>query len=132
MTIVLDTCAILWSVGDPARLPQPVAEALVRGDTEVCASAISCAEIACATERGRLELDRHWRLWFRHYVERNGWTVLPIDREVVEEAYALPEPFHRDPADRIIVATARRLAVPVVTADARILGYPHVRTLWAD
>ncbi|MCY3843521.1 MAG: type II toxin-antitoxin system VapC family toxin [Acidobacteria bacterium] len=132
MTIVLDTCAILWSVGDPARLPEPVAEALVKDDTEVCASAISCAEIACATERGRLELDRHWRLWFRHYVERNGWTVLPIDLEVVEEAYALPEPFHRDPADRIIVATARRLAAPVVTADARILGYPHVKTLWAD
>lgn len=132
MKLVLDTCAVLWSVSDPARLPDPVAGALVRGDTEVCVSAISCAEIACASERGRLELDRHWRLWFRHYVEMNGWTVLPIDLEVVEEAYALPEPFHRDPADRFIVATARRLAAPVVTADARILGYPHVTTLWAD
>ena len=129
--LVLDTCAILWSVSDPARLPDPVAEALVLGDTEVCVSAISCAEIACASERGRLELDRHWRLWFRHYVERNAWTVFPIDLEVVEEAYALPEPFPRDPADRLIVATARRLRAPVVTADARMLGYPHVKTLWA-
>ena len=131
MKLVLDTCAILWSVSDPARLPDPVAEALVLGDTEVCVSAISCAEIACASERGRLELDRHWRLWFRHYVERNAWTVFPIDLEVVEEAYALPEPFPRDPADRLIVATARRLRAPVVTADARMLGYPHVKTLWA-
>ena len=59
-----------------------------------------CAEIACAAERGRIEIDRHGRLWFRHYVELNGWTVLPIELESVEEAYALPAPFHRDPADR--------------------------------
>ena len=132
MKLVLDTCAILWSVSDPARFPEPVSQALVRGDTEVSVSAISCAEIACASERGRLELDRHWRIWFRHYVEMNGWTVRPIDLDVVEEAYALPEPFHRDPADRLIVATARRLAAAVVTADARMLGYPHVKTLWAN
>ena len=66
----------------------------------MCVSAISCAEIACAAERGRIEIDRHWRLWFRHYVELNGWTILPIELESVEEAYALPAPFHRDPADR--------------------------------
>ena len=125
-------CAPLVRRGFPARTAGARGQRAGGADTEVCASAISCAEIACASERGRLELDRHWRLWFRHYVEMNGWTVLPIDLEVVEEAYALPEPFHRDPADRIIVATARRLAAPVVTADARILGYPHVTTLWAD
>ena len=96
----------------------------------MCVSVISCAEIACAAERGRIEIDRHWRLWFRHYVELNGWTVLPIELESVEEAYALPAPFHRDPADRIIVAEARRLSAAVVTADARILNYPHVKTVW--
>ena len=60
----------------------------------------------------------------------NGWTVLPIDLDTVEEAYALPDPFHCDPADRLIVAAARRLSAPVVTADVRMLDYPHVRTLW--
>jgi PIN domain nuclease of toxin-antitoxin system len=55
-----------------------------------------------------------------------------IGLDVVEEAYSLPEPFHRDPADRIIVATARRRDCPVVTADAKIRGYPHVRTLWNE
>jgi len=130
VTVVLDTCAIVWAIGDPARLPDTVAGILTADDTRVCVSAISCAEIACASQRGRLDIDRHWRRWFRHYVELNGWTVLPIDLDTVEEAYALPDPFHRDPADRLIVAAARGLSAPVVTADARILDYPHVKTLW--
>ena len=130
MTVVLDTCAVVWAIGDPVRLPDTVAGILTADDTRVCVSAISCAEIACASQRGRLDIDRHWRRWFRHYVELNGWTVLPIDLDTVEEAYALPDPFHRDPADRLIVAAARALSAPVVTADARILEYPHVKTLW--
>ena len=130
MTVVLDTCVIIWAISDPIRLPEQATQLLEAEDTEVYVSAISCAEIACAAERGRIEIDRHWRLWFRHYVELNGWTVLPIELESVEEAYALPAPFHRDPADRIIVAEARRLSASVVTADARILNYPHVKAVW--
>ena len=130
MTVVLDTCAIVWAVSDPERLPERTVRVLEADDTHVCVSVISCAEIACAAQRGRIEIDRHWRRWFRHYVELNGWTPLPVDLDSVEEAYALPEPFHRDPADRIIVAEARRRSASVVTADARILGYPHVSTVW--
>ena len=130
MTVVLDTCAIVWVVSDPVRLPDAATRILTADDTRVCVSAISCAEIACASQRGRIDIDRHWRLWFRHYVELNGWTVLPIDLDTVEEAYALPDPFHRDPADRLIVAAARRLSAPIVTADARMIDYPHVKTLW--
>ena len=132
MTVVLDTCAIVWAIGDPARLPDTVAGILTADDTRVCVSAVSCAEIACASQRGRINIDRHWRRWFRHHVELNGWAVLPIDLDTVEEAYALPDPFHRDPADRLIVAAARGLSAPVVTADVRILDYPHVKTLWKD
>lgn len=130
MTVVLDTCAIVWAVSDPVRLPDAATRILTADDTRVCVCAISCAEIACASQRGRIDIDRHWRLWFRHHVELNGWTVLPIDLDTVEEAYALPDPFLRDPADRLIVAAARRLSAPVVTADARLLDYPHVKTLW--
>ena len=130
MTVVLDTCAVVWAVSDPARLSGPATRLLQAADTRVCVSAISCAEIACASARGRIEIDRHWRLWFRHYVHLNGWTVLPIDLESVEEAYSLPDPIHRDPADRLIVAAARRLSAPIITADARLLDYPHVKSVW--
>ncbi len=91
---------------------------------------MSCAEIAWAVERKRIVLDRHWKLWFRHYVDQSGWECLPIDLDIVEEAYSLPDPFHADPVDRLIVATARIHGLHVITADPKILSYPHVRTLW--
>lgn len=96
----------------------------------ISARALSCAELACAVQRGRTELDRHWKPWFRHFTELNHWSCVDISLDIMEEAYSLPETFHRDPADRIVVATARALNAPVVTADEKILGYPHVDTIW--
>lgn len=83
MTVVLDTCAIVGAVSDPGQLSPRAASLLAADDTEVCVSATSCAEIACAAEHGRL-----------------------------------------------VIAEARLRSAPVVTADARILDYPHVRTVW--
>ena len=51
-----------------------------------------------------------------------------MSHEVAMEAYALPGRFHRDPADRVLVAAARKNAMTLVTADDRILASPHVRT----
>jgi PIN domain nuclease of toxin-antitoxin system len=81
-------------------------------------------------ERSRISLDRHWKSWFRHFIQLNGWELVDIDLKIMEEAYSLPEYANRDPADRIIVATARILQCPVVTADRRIREYPHVETAW--
>ena len=130
MNLLLDTCAILWIVSTPHRLSDVARTALEQPDTSVCVSAISCAEIACGVERGRIELDRHWKVWFRRHTEINGWECLPIDLRVMEEAYSLPPPFHADPADRTIVATARMNSLSVLTGDRRILDYPHVETCW--
>lgn len=130
MSILLDTCAVLWAVGAPKRLSPAARSALGDPDARALVSAISSAEIACGCQRGRISLDRHWKTWFRHFVQRNEWEVLPIDLEIVEEAYCLPEPFHADPADRIIVATARVRRLAVITGDRRILSYPHVETVW--
>ncbi len=52
-------------------------------------SPISAAEIACASGRGRIVLDRDWKRWFRHYVTLNGWQIENITLEVIEEAYSL-------------------------------------------
>jgi len=130
MQILLDTCAIIWSIGEPERLSDSARSTLTLADTEVWVSPISCAEIACAADRGRISLDRHWRLWFRHFVEMNQWCLRDIDLDLMEEAYSLPAPFHQDPADRIIVATARHMGCPIITADRKILDYPHVNTIW--
>ena len=130
MKVVLDTCALIWAIAEPERLSPASRAILTKDDTEVYVSPISCAEVACAAERSKIKLDRHWRNWFRHYVELNGWYIYNIDLSIIEEAYSLPGTFHSDPADRIIVATARRLLCPIVTADKKIIDYPHVETVW--
>ena len=56
--------------------------------------------------------------------------IADIDLKIAEEAYSLPEYSQKDPADRIIIATARIHQCPLVTADRRIIEYPHVDTVW--
>jgi len=129
MRLILDTCAILWSVVDPKKLSAHAREILNLDSAEVFISPISSAEIACRVERKRIELDRHWKVWFRYFVKLNGWQIVPIDLDIIEEAYSLPESFHQDPADRLIVATARLHSLVVVTGDKKILDYPHVNAV---
>jgi len=130
MRVLLDTCAVLWAVATPQRLSARARAVLTAPETEVFVLAISAAEIACASARGRIKLDRHWKAWFRHYVQRNQWECLSIDLAAVEEAYSLPPPFHPDPVDRLMVATARLQGFGLVTGDEKILEYPHVETVW--
>ena len=129
MNLLLDTCAIIWLVSDPNQLSAGAREAATDPDSSVFVSAISCAEIASLAEKGHIEVSPHWRTWFDTAVENNGWTVLDIDLETVQEAFSLPGNFHRDPADRLIVAAARTRHMSIITADRKILDYPHVRSL---
>ena len=130
MKLLLDTCCIIWAVSDPSSLSAKAVDVLEREDSEIFVSPISCAEIACLSERGRIELDQHWKLWFNYYLELNGWQIKDIDLTVIQEAYSLPDSFHPDPVDRIITATARIHDLVLLTADGKILSYPHVKTIW--
>jgi PIN domain nuclease of toxin-antitoxin system len=57
-------------------------------------------------------------------------TFIPVGNELAVNAVELPGEFHKDPADRLIVATARKFAVRLVMADEKIRAYPHVWTIW--
>lgn len=89
-------------------------------------SAISLLEVAQAAASGRMELSLPPEEWMRIALGYPGVRLIPLSPEIVVEAYRLPEPFHRDPADRLIVATARVLDVPLATADGKILAYSGV------
>ena len=130
MRLLLDTCTIVYAVAVPERISDRARSVLVDDEAEMFISPISCAEIACLCERGRLDLDRHWKTWFNHFVPLNGWRSLDIDLRVVQEAFSLPGEFHSDPADRILAATARINDLAIVTADSKLLDYPHVETIW--
>ena len=129
MKVLLDTCAIIWSVAMPEKLSAKATALLGEADTEVFVSPISCAELACLQERGRIELDCHWKTWFDRYVGMNGWQVIDISLEIIQDAFALPAPFHADPADRIIAATARLHGLALATGDRKLIDYPFLDTV---
>ena len=130
MNIILDTCAMIWCVSAPDKLSENARSALLNPAAGIWISAISCAEIACLAEANKVRFTPHWRTWFDKAIEDNGWHVMDIDPETVQEAFSLPGTFHRDPADRLITAAARMNHMHILTADRKLLDYPHVRTLW--
>jgi PIN domain nuclease of toxin-antitoxin system len=130
MKLLLDTCCIIWAISDPSAISDRAKSLLTSDRSQIFISVISAAEIACAVERGRIAIDRHWKKWFRYYTDLNGWKIEDIDIKVMEEAYSLPDVFHADPADRIITATARLYHYTILTADKKILAYPHVDAIW--
>jgi PIN domain nuclease of toxin-antitoxin system len=130
MKLLLDTCTILWAVSKPKKLSRKAQDLITDHTSLIFVSPMSCAEIACLSERKIIELDNHWKLWFRKYIDLNGWDILPIDLPIIEEAYSLPDDFHKDPVDRILVACSRLYQAAIVTGDKKILKYPHVESIW--
>lgn len=90
-------------------------------------SAISCWEVAKLVERGRLNLPCPIDEWFTQALAYPGMQLLELTPKICVESTQLPGDFHRDPADQIIVATARVYGCPLVTMDSKILNYFHVQ-----
>lgn len=129
--IVLDTHVwVWWAAGDP-RLASAQLEAIGqeyrRGTVGV--SAVSCWEIAMLVAKGRLDLDSGPLEWFHAELNYPSVELIPITPEIAAREYRLPEPFHPDPADRLIAATAIDNDCALVTSDTRILAQPSVVTV---
>ncbi len=126
--IVLDTHVWVWWVHGSDRLTARYREYLSAETTGgLAVSAISCWEVAKLVQKGRLTLPVPIREWFEQALGPSGVQLLPLTPAIAAESAALPGDFHRDPADQLIVATARVHDVPLVTADEAIRAYPHVR-----
>ncbi len=126
--IVLDTHIWVWIVqGDP-RLSDKLKEIIVANESErIGVPAISLWEVAKAVELGRLVLFEPIDNWFRLALKSPGIEVLPLTPEIALESTRLPSPFHKDPFDQLIVATARVHDAMLITADSAILEYPYIK-----
>lgn len=130
--IVLDTHALVWWVSGDATLSRKARKTIEKEmeEGEILISAISAWEIAMLVEREKLVLSMEVERWMNTVSEIDAVRIVPMDVEILVKSVNLPGEFHKDPADRMIVATARKFSVPLVTKDDKIRAYPHVKTIW--
>ena len=131
MKALLDTHVLIWWLNDRRRLSSAQQEVVgsVQPDEPLLVSDISLWEVATLHGLGRIRLALPLREWLDKavappLVQRHG-----ISPAIAAEAAALPDSFHRDPADRILVATARVLGATLLTQDRRIVDAALADTL---
>lgn len=132
MPSVLDTHAWLWWVNGDRRLSSKARKAIERAGArgELYLSVYSIWEVAKRVEKGQLGFNQPLDEWLDTALAAEGLQVAPLTRALILDSCRLPQPFHGDPADQIIVATARAHGAILVTRDARLRDYSHVRSVW--
>ncbi|MGH3426727.1 MAG: type II toxin-antitoxin system VapC family toxin [Mycobacteriales bacterium] len=124
---------LLWWVGgEDAKLSRPAMDAITvnLAEGEVVISSISAWEISALATKGKLALSMPISDWLSTVAAIERVRFCSVDNDIAIHSTDLPGEFHKDPADRMIVATARHLNVPLLTADKKILAYEHVKTIW--
>jgi PIN domain nuclease of toxin-antitoxin system len=128
--IVLDTHVLLWAIADSKKLSR-AADAAIRRSRQVdglAISAISLWELAFLVARGRIRSYGTVESSVNRLIE--GVTIKPITPEIATLAAQFPDDCPRDPADRLIGATARAEGLALVTRDEGIRKSPLLKTIW--
>ena len=130
--IVLDTHAWIWWISGPDQLSPRAREACDRAmeDRALCISSISVWEVALLSQRGRLRLTIAVEDWVRKAEALPFFRFIPVDNHIALRSVQLPEGAPRDPADRIIAATAWTLGAPLITKDRRLRRIRGLDTVW--
>jgi len=130
--IILDTHAWVWFVSNPENLSRAATHAIESSIAckGVYISSISVWEVALLVTKKRMELSMEVADWISMSEKVPFLQFVPVDNQVAIRSVHLPQPLHQDPADRIIIATAIGLGLPLVTKDLKLQNYPHVKTIW--
>lgn len=131
MKYLLDTNVWIWWNNAPDRLSKKVYQHIAepKADDEYLISAISPWEVFKLVEKGRLSLNVDAMEWVEAALQMSRLRLVELTPRISHQATTLPGSFHNDPADQIIVATARIERAVILTKDDQILGYPHVKSL---
>ena len=127
--ILLDTHIFVFWVNQSNQLRQQTLERIDHEPDGIGLSAISLWEIAKLVQVGRLQLSMPVEDWLEQALAYPKVMVVPLSPSIVVESTRLPQPFHKDPADELIVASARVLGCVLLTYDGKILDYPHVNAV---
>jgi PIN domain nuclease of toxin-antitoxin system len=124
--LLLDTHIALWLDSGDDRL-RASTRALIDGCWQnggaILLSAITVWEIALLVDTGRIDLDVPVAAWIERFLDRPGIEAVPLGHQAASRSYQLHHLEHRDPADRLLIATAIELACPLVTYDERIVRF---------
>lgn len=124
--IILDTHIwVNWIVRGEEALPAAMTDAMQKED-RLAVSGISCFELAMLVFRGKLELSLPVNEWLTEALGPSGVEVLPVSCEIANRSVLLPE-IHRDPADRIIIATALVYDAKLASIDSVFPSYPELK-----
>jgi PIN domain nuclease of toxin-antitoxin system len=124
---LLDTHVWVWAVENDPLLKLKHIEILEQNPDSLVISAVSLWEVSMLVAKGRMRTRYPLKEWFDFATSTFGIAILPLPPDVAQEAYELPGKFHEDPADRLIVATARIHNCLLLTEDSKIKKYPHVK-----
>jgi PIN domain nuclease of toxin-antitoxin system len=129
--ILLDTQILVWFTQGDAKLRAQARRVIEQAD-EIVTSSISFWEVAMLVEKGRISLGRDVADWVKGVLGGPGLHVEAMSALIAVDAGRLPGQIHGDPADRMVIATARHLGCPVLTTDRKILAYSaqgHVQAI---
>ena len=132
MKYILDTHTWIWWHMNPQKLSQKVKRLIgnAKRYEEILLSAISPWEFSKLLEKKRIGISCDPEDWINSALDMPKFRLVPLSPVLAYRSTVLPQPFHSDPADQIIVATAREENAIILTKDERILTYKHVRSLW--
>ena len=131
--VLLDTHSWIWiQSGERDRLEPKVVRGIERASAagNLLLSVISVWEVGMLESKGRIRLGKTCEQWVREALDTPGMTLVSLTPEIPLASSGLPGPFHGDPADQIIVATARNHTATLVTKDTKIRRYAHVQSIW--
>lgn len=128
--ILLDTHALVWAVVESRQLSRPALAAIQKARREdgLAIAAVTLWELAVLVARGRIQAYGTVEASLRLLVE--GVTIRPLTAEIAALAAQFPDDYPRDPADRLIGATARAEGLALVTRDEDIRRSPLLKTIW--
>lgn len=129
--ILLDTHTWWWALSEPENLSTPAQKLISETPSgQHYIASISLWEFAMMAQRGRIQLNITPQEWLSVALNVAHIQVLHLSEDIALESCNLPGDFHKDPADRLIVATARVHKLPLITKDQKIRKYEHVETVW--
>jgi len=130
--ILLDTHVLVWLMGKPEKLSRSAASAIrrARSSDGLSIADVTIWELALLFSRGVLQSRGTVENTMRNLLERSGVTVKPITPEIAALATQFPDDYPRDPANRLIGATARAEGLALVTRDESIRKSPLLKTIW--